>query len=469
MTKQQELFKNAILLASSKATTVIITFLMLPILTRFLSTDEYGLVDLIVSYAMLVAPLATLQLELGVFRHLIDARGKQDEIKRVVTNAFDVVVWIVAVGVLASIVVGVFTDIPLFALIVLYVVAAMLSSMLSQIARGLGHNRAFAIANIIEVVIAAIVSIALIVMFDMGAAGWLLGMSVALLVRSAYLVAVNRLHVCYGPNCREKKMKKELLKYSIPLIPNSIAWWAINVSNRTIITIVLGVAANGIFAVASRFTAIFANIFNVFNMAWMESASLHIKGKDRDKFFSDVLDMMIKAFGSVILLGIAGIPLVFNLLVDESFVSGYRYVPVLMIGVLLSGLIGFYSSVLIAEKQTKQVAITASVAAVASVIVHLSLIWWLGLWAAAVATVVAYAVMIVHRAICVRKYVKIKYNFKLMLGLGACLALASFTYSVDILQLNLAVLAFAAIFATMVNWQSMQTMLRDIVKARKTN
>ena len=79
--------------------------------------------------------------------------------------------------------------------------------------------------------------------------------------------------------------------------------------------IFLGVAANGIYAAAYRFPLVFNGLFSFFGMLWTESASVHIDSPDRDKFFSKTMNASVKLFGSLGLVIIAGLPIMFNLFV----------------------------------------------------------------------------------------------------------------------------------------------------------
>ena len=83
MNKKEKLLKNTIIISIGKICTSFITFLLLPIYTGILSTEEYGVVDLVNTLIYLLVPLVTLQLEQAVFRNLIEARNnfeKQSEI-----------------------------------------------------------------------------------------------------------------------------------------------------------------------------------------------------------------------------------------------------------------------------------------------------------------------------------------------------------------------------------------------------
>ena len=70
-----------------------------------------------------------------------------------------------------------------------------------------------------------------------------------------------------------KKLMKEMLVYSIPLIPHSLSWTIINLSDRVIITSALGPASNGIYAVSNKFPTIINTVYNYFAIAWKESAA----------------------------------------------------------------------------------------------------------------------------------------------------------------------------------------------------
>jgi O-antigen/teichoic acid export membrane protein len=61
----------------------------------------------------------------------------------------------------------------------------------------------------------------------------------------------------------DKNMQKKMLKYSLPIVPNSTMWWLVNSSTRYCILYFVGVSANGLFAVANR-------IIKPFTRVWLE-------------------------------------------------------------------------------------------------------------------------------------------------------------------------------------------------------
>ena len=79
--------KNNFIFAG-KVCTQLISFLLLPLYTSYLLTDEYGFVDLITTYVTLIVPIITMELEMSVFRYLVDCRKDKKETKRVFSNNF---------------------------------------------------------------------------------------------------------------------------------------------------------------------------------------------------------------------------------------------------------------------------------------------------------------------------------------------------------------------------------------------
>ena len=79
MSRQKELAKNTAILTLGKICTQCISFLLLPLYTAILTTEEYGSFDLLITYATLLLPIVNLQLDQGLFRFLLDCRGNKAE------------------------------------------------------------------------------------------------------------------------------------------------------------------------------------------------------------------------------------------------------------------------------------------------------------------------------------------------------------------------------------------------------
>lgn len=474
MSKQTILIKNTLIIAFGRISTQFLTFLLLPLYTAYLATAEFGTVDLIMTYVSLLAPIITISLEAGVFRFLIDARGDTKEQKRVISSVLQFVSLTVLAAVFVYLFIQSFLDISYSLYILGVVVAVIISNVFLQITRGFGNNLKFAVGGVASGVTAILANIYFVVVLKSGVQGMLIATILSNIACATYLFISQKLYRYIDFRIHDKKLMRQLLSYSIPLIPNNASWWITNVADRTIISINLGVSANGIYAAAYRFPWILTGLFSFFDMSWTESASVHINSSDRDTFFSRTMNASVKLFGSLGLVMIAGLPIVFNLFVGASFREAYMYIPALIVGSFFNSIAGLYVALYIAKKMTKQVMITSVIAAVASIIVSLAGVHLIGLFAPAAAMISASLVTIAYRHYNIKKYITIRYEAKTFVVLMLLYAAAITLYYMNTLAGNIAnvVIIGAAALAlnrsvVVVLWKGVLSKGREFTKLRR--
>ena len=86
MTKEKYLFKNTFIITIGKICTQLITFFLLPLYTAVLSTEEYGIVDLVTTLSMLLLPIITFQVEQAIFRELLENRTNKKKNDLIISN-----------------------------------------------------------------------------------------------------------------------------------------------------------------------------------------------------------------------------------------------------------------------------------------------------------------------------------------------------------------------------------------------
>lgn len=459
MSKQKSLAKNTIIIFLGKFSTQFLSFFLLPLYTSYLSTGDYGLVDLIITYISLLVPIITIEQEMAVFRFLIEARGNKKRTKEILNSSFSIVIAFSLFFLLFYLLITHFISLQYKWLILVNILICIFSNFFLQIARGLGKNLNFSIASFITGVITILSNIILIRGFGIAAEGILISMAFANLCCILYLFWTLKLHQYISLSDTSKKQKKELIKYSVPLIPNSISWWIINVSDRTIISAFIGVASNGIFAISSKFPTIISSIFSIFSMSWTESASLHINDRDRDEFFSSIANTILQLFSSLCIGLIACMPFLFSILIGNHYYEAYSYIPILLIGSMCSCIVGIYSAIYIAKKMTKQVATTSLLSALINIITNLLFIHFIGLYAAALSTAIAYFVMMIYRHYDVKKYVKISYQKKTVFFTIFMFSISMILYYINNLIGNILNLLMAILYATIMN----KKLLKNII------
>ena len=463
MSKGKDLAKNTAIVSIGKICTQLITFFLLPVYTAVLSNEEYGVVDLLNTLTSLLLPIVTLQIEQGIFRYLIDCRENNEKQIKLITTIirFMIIQSIVCIVIFLCVSPFIHNEYKYF--LMANLLMGIFSSLLLQICRGLGDNATYAIGSFITGAFTVVLNVIFIVAFRWGAYGMLGATAISNFICAVYIFLKRKIYKYIKPKQFDKTILKEIIKYSVPLIPNMISWWIVSASDRTIISAVIGIAQNGIYSAANKFSGVFTTLYSVFNLTWTESAAININSEDRDEFFSKILDFIIRFFGSLCLGTIAIMPFVFNILINEKFAKAYYQIPILILGSVFNILVSFLGSIYVAKKLTKEIAKTSVIAAIINIFVNIVLIKSIGLYAASISTVIAYALMFIYRWIDVKKYVKFNVNKILMLVFIIMYGITMFTYYLRNTISSIVVLVIVSIFAIIINLNSV-SYLKQIVK-----
>lgn len=467
MNKKKQLAKNTIIIFFGKVCTQLISFFLLPLYTAYLATSEYGLVDLIQTYVTLLVPIITLELEMSIFRYLIDSRSSEKETKKLISNNFYVLLLSLSIFSILYIIVTCFVTLPFRWLILVDIIVCVLSGNFLQVARGFGKTVDFSISCILTGLTTVVSNIILICFVGMQAEGMIISMALANFVCSLYLFIRLKLHSKIDFKLVDHKLLKDMFKYSIPLIPNGISWWVVNVSDRSIISIVLGASANGLYAISNKFPTIISSLTGVFNLSWSESAALHINAKDRDEFFSDIFNTIMKLFVALGVGMIACMPFVFPILINSKYDEAYNYIPYLVLGSVFNVAICLYSQVYLAKKLSKQVASTAILGAIINIVINVVFIKYIGLYAAAISTAISYFVMMLYRHFDLKKYVNIKLESGLIIKSILIFTFAIILYYQHNLYLNIFNLVVVCLYAYLSNKEFLKSSYKTVLRKIK--
>lgn len=462
MSRQKDLAKNTAILTFGRMCTQGISFLLLPLYTAILDTSEYGTFDLLVTYGTLLLPLVGMQLDQGLFRFILESR---DDIKRqkelfstiVCSELLQIVVYIILLEI-----VSLFVHIPHKHFLIAYVGVNIIAAFFLQLLRGLGRNKAYAFASFLSATTILVLNVFFLAILHLGLEGLFLSTVVGTGSSVLYMCFTIKPWRLFELASIKKNVLKEVQAYSIPLIPNNLAWWVVNASDRTIISFFLGVALNGIYTVSNKFSNVFITFYNVFNLSWTETVTLHYHDNDRDAFLSDTITKVYKLFSGACLGITALMPFIFPYLVNVKYTDAYYQVILLMYAMLCRVLVGLYSCVYIAMKETKKIAYTSLWAAVINISVNCLLIKQIGLYAASISTLLAFGAMAIIRYMDVNRVIKMRIERNVLLGSLFMAIGLLITYYVNIWWIHLIALVVIAIYAISQNWTMIKA-LKNLV------
>lgn len=450
MGQGKELAKNTLIIAFGKICTQSVSFFLLPIYTALLTTSDYGIVDLFGTYIHLLIPIISLQIDQGIFRYVIKAKD-EEEISDVVTNTFAFYLLIVFVYGFVYGVIQLFISNPYKIFLYISVIISIFSSMLLQLARGLNDNMTYAIGSTISGIGTVVFNVILIVGFGWGALGMFLSGVLANIISCGYLVHKTRISSYFSIKRLNKLEIKRILKYTGPLVPSALSWWAIDSSDRTIVSYILGVSANGVLSIAHKIPSIITQFFNIFNIAWVQYVITHFDDDDRDFQLQKMINQIVALCIAGCLMIIAIIPFIFRLLINENFYDAYYQIPILIIAVLFTVITNIYTSFYISIGNSEKIGSTALIAGIVDVIVHLALITKLGLYAATLSSAIAYGVMMVWRHKDCVSFVNVRLNKKICVSAVFAFVFVMIGYYSNKTLLKLIVLMVSFIYSLFIN------------------
>lgn len=467
MSRNKDFVKNTLILFIGKFATQFTSFLLIPLFTHYLLTDDYGWVDLLQTYISLFVPVFTLRMDSAVFRFLIDNRDNENGKTSVITN----IIFLTFIGIIMTlficIILSFFIHIKYFKLTIINLLIMMLSNVFLQLLRGLGKNKEYSISSIITGIMYLIINSTMILYLHFGADSILIASAITNFFVIIYSFFVSKIYKYFKISYINKSKLKELLIYSIPMIPNSLSWWIVNVSDRTLVVIFLGSAFNGIYSVSCKFSNLLNSIFSIFSMSWQETASLHINDEDRDNFFTSIINNLFMVFSCISLLIMAILPLFYNLLIGNEFISSYSYIPILLYANSWNVMIGLIGGIYIAMKKTKEIASTTIMSAILNLFINLIFIKYIGLYAACVSTLLSYFVMSIYRYNDCKKYIKIRLDVFRIVIFTIIYGISTILYCINNIYFNIINFIFVCVYSFIINKNILSSFKKILLK--KTN
>lgn len=404
--KKNNLTKNTILLSIGTMLNKGITFVMIPFFSRWLSTAEYGTFDLFCTYVTMLIPLLSMSTADAVFRFGIEETTKEKKSEHI-TNGFCILLVGILLITAGSIGIAVGTHWEHLVPFSLMLLSELINKYLQSFLRAIKKLNIYSFCSAFSTIFTFAGVTLFVKVYQMGLNGIIYGYAFGFLAGNMAIIIWTKWWTYLTKTYSVAGIRK-LIKYSLPLIPNSVSWWIINVSDRSIINVFLGAASNGIYAIACKVPNLCTSIFSVFSISWQEAASEMVDDAERNQYFDQVYNKMYVTLLSLCWGILSCNFILFQWLFDHRYFEGHLYTPLLVTSVLFGSLSLFFGGIQISFKNTKANGMTTVVGAVVNVIIHLLLVSWIGLHAAVISTLAANMTVLFLRQFLLRKQVRLK-------------------------------------------------------------
>ena len=409
MNRSKELAKNTIIIFLGTLCTKLLSFLLLPLYTNVLTTTEYGIVDLLTTLIALFSPILSLQISQALFKNLVESRDDKERQNKIISTSVFFILFNSIIFIILFTIVSGFVRSDYKWLLAINVLVSIFCDLLLQISRGLGDNNCYSASGVITAITTIFFNILFLVFLHYKVNGMLFATMFGYIAGIIFVFIKMKLYKYINIKKINKKEFKNLLKYSIPLVPNALSWWIFGMSDRIIVAIILGLSMTGILSVSYKFSNIVILLYNVFDKSWCENIILHIKDADIVEYFNKTFTRILSIFVSMGLCLMAFMPIAFKILVNEDYIEAYNLIPIAILASIFQVIVGLVSVIYAAKNNTKSLAKTAISSAIVNLIIHMLLIKYIGVYAAVTSTLASYMFFAIYRVKDVsKKYIKVK-------------------------------------------------------------
>ena len=223
--------------------TKLISFLLLPLYTSYISPNDYGIYDLHNAYIMFLCSVLFLDIWAGIMRFMFDYT--QDERKKPISSGIAIFLISCTLYTIILIIAAPALHLKYIGWLFLYGILMNTQTLVGYIARGYGKNVLYTGAGLLGSIVTILFNILLLVHFHMDYSALFIASCIGYLANIICIVAGLREPGVFSLKHFDKKVFKELLRFSLPLCLNSVAYWFLTSYNRVVVADKLGDAANG--------------------------------------------------------------------------------------------------------------------------------------------------------------------------------------------------------------------------------
>lgn len=268
------------------------------------------------------------------------------------------------------------------------------------------------IGNVLHTFFIAVLNILFLLVFKEGVDGYLKAYIIANTLTAIYAIIVGKGYKSFSFSRIDRDLLIKMARYSVVLIPNSFMWWIMNSSDRIMVSSMISVAANGIYAVSYKFPTLVSTLTTIFNQAWSYSAIREEGTDDESEYNNKIFRVLI---GIVMLIGIGLLTFMkpfLSVYVGKEYYSAWKYTPFLTVGCVYLTMASFMATSYTVHKDSFGYLFSGTFGAIFNIAMNFILIPQVGVYGAAIATCISYILVFVFRLFHTRKYIQYNINNK---------------------------------------------------------
>ncbi len=482
MNYTKHIIKHSLIYGGGESLIRLANFLLIPIYTRYLVPDEYGILQLLIITANLVAIVLELGIGSAIFKSILYS-GHTNE-NATYSTAFYFTLLTSLIGILpllmyrnelTTLIVG--SDEHALALSLLVASIFFRNFAIIPFAKLRIEDRS--VTYVVIAFVKFFIQIALNIYFVVVLGQGILGISMAQFISSFVLIFVF-IYIIMG-NLRlsfSRFILKDMLEFGLPLVPGALALFVINMSNRYFLKHYSSVEQVALFSLGYYVGLIINVLVFAFQRVWAAAMFKIAKEDDAHRIFAKNFTYFILVLSSVTFILSVFSWEIIGLMTTEKYYDSFRVVPFMCLSFLFYGVYFYMSYGMNIKKMTRYQPVIIGISAGLNLLLNFFLIPRYSMLGAAAANTISFALMGVLAGVVSNRFYTVRIELKRLLFMAfifTILFLLGFTIHFDSTLLTLSyklllcVIALMAFLKTNFFTRDEKKIIRRVVFFRRGN
>lgn len=361
--------KNSVIYTASGLLLKCFSFFLLPLYTAYLTTSDYGITSIVNSFISTMSFIVALSVFAAVTRFYVEYRDEPNSLKRfygsvIVFTYISGCIWF---GIMfffrKQLSSKVFSGEPFWPIICISIISLVFNcqtTIYNNILMGQQKAGKVSIINLAYFFASFLFNLLFVVVLKYGAIGVILSTAIVNFLYTVFFT-IDLLRTNSIVFCIDCKILKEVLKYSIPLIPHNLSTSIALLISKILIGESGTLSAVGVYTVATQFANVADTVQGYVNTAY--GPWLFEKLHDKKEGYKDDIRKVVCLLTSVIGLFFVALTLFSHdcvLVLNRAYVDAWTYIPFIVFVYTLKTAYYFYVSILFYHKKASRLLFIAT-------------------------------------------------------------------------------------------------------------
>lgn len=397
---QSRFFKNTIIYTISDVLNKMVPFLLLPVLTRYMTTEDYGIIAIffvLTSMFGIFMSLETLSAIPVVFFKI-----SRDALKVYLVNILLVIAVITSVFFLFiilfhSLLSEIFSISYEWLIMAVVVTLSQFMTTINLLLWQAEQNPVpLGMYQISQTVVNLLLSLILVIGFGMKWEGRLIAVAFASILFGmlSFVFLYKRDYLKFELN---KEDIKDVLKFGVPMLPHTLSIWFRTGVDRIFLTMLISTSATGLYTVGYQIAAILTILATAFQKAYTPYLYQKLKNINEDEKINLVKNTYLYYIVLIFIAGLLSLlaPSLMGFLLGKDFLASQQYVVWLAFGFAFYGMQSIMVNYILYMKRTASLSYVTFSVSLLHVALSYMLIKYNGALGAAQATLITSLILFV--------------------------------------------------------------------------